>query len=28
LKYQRKVAQAIKRARHIAVLPFTGDSLK
>ncbi|MBU3664060.1 MAG: 30S ribosomal protein S18, partial [Bacteroidetes bacterium] len=28
LKYQRKVAQAVKRARHIAVLPFTGDSLK
>jgi small subunit ribosomal protein S18 len=28
LKYQRKVSQAIKRARHIAVLPFTGDSLK
>ena len=28
LKYQRKVTQAIKRARHIAVLPFEGDSLK
>ena len=28
LKYQRKVAQAIKRARHIAVLPFVGDQLK
>ena len=27
-KYQRKVTQAIKRARHIAVLPFEGDSLK
>jgi len=28
LKYQRKIAQAIKRARHIAVLPFVTDSLK
>ncbi|MEO6884533.1 MAG: 30S ribosomal protein S18 [Bacteroidia bacterium] len=28
LKYQRKVAQAIKRARHIAVLPYVGDMLK
>lgn len=28
LKYQRKVAQAIKRARHIAVLPFVTDQLK
>jgi small subunit ribosomal protein S18 len=28
LKYQRKVTQAIKRARHIAILPFEGDSLK
>ncbi len=28
LKYQRKVAQAVKRARHIAVLPFVADGLK
>ncbi|MCB0735080.1 MAG: 30S ribosomal protein S18 [Flavobacteriales bacterium] len=28
LKYQRKVAQAVKRARHIAVLPFVTDQLK
>lgn len=27
-KYQKKVAQAIKRARHIALLPYVGDSLK
>jgi small subunit ribosomal protein S18 len=28
LKYQRKVACAVKRARHIAVLPFVTDLLK
>ncbi|OZI08331.1 30S ribosomal protein S18 [Siphonobacter sp. BAB-5385] len=28
LKNQRKVAQAVKRARHIALLPYVGDSLK
>lgn len=28
LKYQRKVAEAVKRARHIAILPFIGDQLK
>ena len=28
LKYQRKVAQAVKRARHLALLPFVSDSLK
>jgi len=28
LKYQRKVATAVKRARHIAVLPFLTDLLK
>jgi len=28
LKYQRKVAQAIKRARHLALLPYVGDLLK
>jgi len=27
-KYQTRVAQAVKRARHMAILPFTGDSLK
>ncbi|HOF21250.1 MAG TPA: 30S ribosomal protein S18 [Bacteroidales bacterium] len=28
LKYQRKVAQAVKRARHIALLPYVTDLLK
>ncbi len=28
LKYQRKVAQAVKRARHMALLPYVADSLK
>jgi len=28
LKYQRKVATAIKRARHIALLPYVADLLK
>lgn len=28
LKYQRKVAQAVKRARHIALLPYSTDLLK
>ena len=28
LKYQRKVGQSIKRARHIALMPFVGDLLK
>ena len=28
LKYQRKVAQAVKRARHLAMLPFVTDLLK
>ena len=27
-KYQRKVAQAVKRARHIALLPYVADLLK
>ena len=28
LKYQRKVAQAVKRARHLALMPYVGDMLK
>ena len=28
LKYQKKVALAIKRARHLALLPFVSDNLK
>ena len=28
LKYQRKVGQAIKRSRHLAILPYVGDMLK
>ena len=28
LKYQRKLATAIKRARHLAILPYVGDLLK
>ena len=28
LKYQRKVSKAIKRARHIAIMPYVGDMLK
>jgi len=28
LKYQRKISQAIKRARHIAILPYVADLLK
>jgi small subunit ribosomal protein S18 len=27
-KYQRKVAQAVKRARQLALLPYVGDMLK
>ena len=26
LKYQKKVAQAIKRARHLGLLPYSADS--
>ena len=28
LKFQRKVAQAVKRARHIALMPYVTDLLK
>ncbi len=28
LKYQRKMSTAIKRARHLALLPFVTDQLK
>lgn len=28
LKFQKKVAQAVKRARHLALLPYVADSLK
>ena len=28
LKYQRKVSTAIKRARHLALMPYVGDLLK
>ena len=28
VKYQRKVATAVKRARHLAILPYVGDMLK
>ena len=27
-KFQKKVSQAVKRARHIAILPYVADSLK
>jgi small subunit ribosomal protein S18 len=28
LKYQRRVATAVKRARHLAMLPYLADMLK
>jgi small subunit ribosomal protein S18 len=28
IKFQKKVSQAVKRARHIALLPYVTDSLK
>ena len=27
-KHQRELAKAIKRSRHLALLPFTGESLR
>jgi small subunit ribosomal protein S18 len=28
LKYQRKISQAVKKARHLAILPYVADQLK
>ena len=28
IKYQRKVAQAVKRSRHLALMPYVTDLLK
>ena len=28
VKFQRKVATAVKRARHLALMPYTGDLIK
>jgi len=28
LKYQRKVAQAVKRSRHLALMPYVADLMK
>jgi len=28
VKFQRKVAQAVKRARHLALMPYLADQLK
>jgi small subunit ribosomal protein S18 len=28
LKYQRKVGEAIKRARHLALMPYLADQMK
>ena len=28
LKFQRKVAQAVKKARHLALLPYVTDMMK
>ena len=28
LKFQRRIAQAVKRARHLALLPYVTDNMK
>jgi len=28
LKYQKKLAQAVKKARHLAILPYVADGMK
>ena len=28
LKYQRKLSQAVKRARHLGLMPYVADNLK
>lgn len=28
MKYQRKASQAIKKARHLALMPYVGDMLR
>ncbi len=28
LKFQRKISQAVKKARHLALMPYVADSLK
>ena len=28
LKFQRKISQAVKRARHLSILPYVADGLK
>jgi small subunit ribosomal protein S18 len=28
LKFQRKIGQAVKRARHLSLMPYVGDLLK
>jgi small subunit ribosomal protein S18 len=28
LKFQRKVAQAVKRSRHLALMPYVADLMK